>query len=199
MDKKAYTEGYRFGVKMALDSCGIVKTAATPKFLQAALERASGLPGWAKGMAVGAPAGAGLGAVGGGDLEDILSGALGGAAAGGLIGGAPALGEKISPRVQKALERFGGGGIGEMRREAAGLGEQAARKQKMTEKLWDRGLPGAAETAWKEKGMLTGEQNAALELMQEAARGQAGKISPRLIQALGIGTGAAGAAGALSD
>lgn len=197
--QEAYGDGYRYGVKLALDSCGIVKTAQGAGVLQRALEGVKAMPGWGKGMAVGAPVGAGVGAVGGGDLEDILSGALGGAAAGGLIGGAPALGQRISPRVQKALERYGGGDVGAMRREAAGLGERAAGKRKLTEKLWDKGLPGAAEDAWKAKGRLTGEQNAALELMQEAAGAQARKISPRLIQALGIGAGGVGTYGALSD
>lgn len=199
MTQESYENGYRYGVKIALDTCGIVKTAAVPEFMQKALEMAGKVPSWAKGMGAGAAAGGGLGAVAGDDYGDILSGAAGGAAAGGLIGGAPALGQKISPKIQKLLERFGGGDVGAMRGEAAGFGQAAAGEKAMAGKLWDQGLPGAGQHAWQQAGKLTGEQNAALELMQGAAGEQAGKLSPRLMQALGIGAGGAGVAGAMGD
>jgi hypothetical protein len=200
MTKESYETGYRYGVKLALDSFGIVKTGGMKEYLQKALEGVSGVPSWAKGMGAGAAAGGGLGAVAGDDFGDILSGAAGGAALGGMAGGgAGALSKAVQGPGAGVLERLGLGGVGK----AKGLAGEARGANVAASKRLQEG----AQMRLPEKmmGDLRGDmlgagaaETQALGGIGPAASAQAEQVlSPGDLQALGLMGGGAGVAGAL--
>lgn len=199
MNKEAYAEGYQAGVKMALDSCGVVKTAAMPGFLQKALEGASGMPGWAKGMAAGGAGGAGLGAMAGGDIGDILGGAAGGAALGGAAGGGgKALSEAAQGPAAGLLERLGLGSVGAAKGVAREAGQGGAEAVGRLGQGKSMGLPSHLMEQLRGDVMSAGgAQSAAARGVPAAAQSQAQQISPELLKALGMAGGGAGLAGAL--
>ncbi|RLC88643.1 MAG: hypothetical protein DRJ03_01855 [Chloroflexi bacterium] len=201
MNKEAYAEGYQYGIKLALDSCGVVKTAAVPGVLKHLLESASQVPGWAKGMAVGAPAGAGVGALAGGDLEDILSGALGGAALGGIGGGgAGALSKAVQGPGASVLERLGLGQVGKAK---AGLAKakgglaDTSRQMRAEVAAPIPTNPRALKDLQQELMAGGGAVNRAQQAIAPAAASQAeAALSPEILKALGLVGGGAGMAGA---
>ena len=179
MNKETRTESYQFGVKIALDSCGLVKTAA--------------VPGWLKGMVLGAPAGAGVGAIAGGDPEDILSGALGGAALGGTVGGGGfALGRVLRKKLISAELRA-----------AEGLAAQAKGRLRAAEDVLTRtGRPPGSYTTTPQDNVVSAARDAWTKAERAAARTPQGRAanlsSPALLSALGLTGGGLGIAGAVS-